>query len=58
MKRTILLFLACAGFLVAGGVMTEVSAVERKIVVMWVGNVPQAHGSYFGVSPETEGTGP
>jgi putative tryptophan/tyrosine transport system substrate-binding protein len=52
MKRTILLFLACAGFLVAGGVMTEVSAVERKIAVMWVGKSHRPTDLILGFLPK------
>ena len=52
MKRAVLLFLVCAGFLVALGIPREVSAVERKIAVMWVGKSHRPTDLILGFLPK------
>jgi putative ABC transport system substrate-binding protein len=52
MKRTVLLFLVCAALMVAGGMLREASAAERKIAVMWVGKSHRPTNLILGFLPK------
>ncbi len=52
MKRIVLFLLVCAAFMIVGEVSREVSAAERKIVVMWVGKSHRPTDLILGFLPK------